>query len=341
MSKIRIGLAGLGRLGKEYAQNIQYKSTNAKLIAVCSLVKDELEYAKGQLGVEFCFSCFEEMVEKSNLDAVAILTPTKYHAQQIIFSLKNGLHVFSEKPLAISIEDCLKAEKEAKKHPDLISCVGFVRRYDESYMDAKEAIEKNKIGDPFFVRSQTVDKDTWAPFQVDYVKSGGGIFHDFNVHDADLARWFIGSEVKKVWSLGGAYRFKEFGDLNDADNTFAFCEFENGKMALLGASRTASYGHDTYTEIIGTHGKLTVGYPPFKNRLQISDKNGFRHECNETFYDRFKDAFLTQIQDFINSILNKKQNQCTLSNATKATLITSGMTKSFKTKKIIELKDLR
>lgn len=341
MSKVRIGLAGLGRLGKEYAQNIQYKSPNAKLIAVCSLVKDELEYAKGQLGVEFCFSSFEEMVEKSNLDAVAILTPTKYHAQQIIFSIKNGLHVFSEKPLAISIEDCLKAEKEANKHPDLISCVGFVRRYDESYMDAKEAIEKNKIGDPFFVRSQTVDKDTWAPFQVDYVKSGGGIFHDFNVHDADLARWFIGSEVKKVWSLGGAYRFKEFGDLNDADNTFAFCEFENGKMALLGASRTASYGHDTYTEIIGTHGKLTVGYPPFKNRLQISDKNGFRHECNETFYDRFKDAFLTQIQDFINSILNKKQNQCTLSNATKATLITSGMTKSFKTKKIIELKDLR
>ena len=341
MSKVRIGLAGLGRLGKEYAQNIQYKSPNAKLIAVCSLVKDELEYAKGQLGVELCFSSFEEMVEKSNLDAVAILTPTKYHAQQIIFSLKNGLHVFSEKPLAISIEDCLKAEKEANNHPDLISCVGFVRRYDESYMDAKEAIEKNKIGDPFFVRSQTVDMDTWAPFQVDYLKSGGGIFHDFNVHDADLARWFIGSEVKKVWSLGGAYRFKEFGDLNDADNTFAFCEFENGKMALLGASRTASYGHDTYTEIIGTHGKLTVGYPPFKNRLQISDKNGFRHECNETFYDRFKDAFLTQIQDFINSILNKKQNQCTLSNATKATLITSGMTKSFKTKKIIELKDLR
>ena len=341
MSKVRIGLAGLGRLGKEYAQNIQYKSPNAKLIAVCSLVKDELEYAKGQLGVELCFSSFEEMVEKSNLDAVAILTPTKYHAQQIIFSLKNGLHVFSEKPLAISLEDCLKAEKEANKHPDLISCVGFVRRYDESYMDAKEAIEKNKIGDPFFVRSQTVDMDTWAPFQVDYLKSGGGIFHDFNVHDADLARGFIGSEVKKVWSLGGAYRFKEFGDLNDADNTFAFCEFENGKMALLGASRTASYGHDTYTEIIGTHGKLTVGYPPFKNRLQISDKNGFRHECNETFYDRFKDAFLTQIHDFINSILNKKQNQCTLSNATKATLITSGMTKSFKTKKIIELKDLR
>ena len=48
----------------------------------------------------------------------------------------------------------------------------------------------------------------------------------------------------------GAYRFKEFGDLGDADNTFVFCEFEDGSMALLGASRTSSYGHDTFTEII-------------------------------------------------------------------------------------------
>ena len=207
MSKVRIGLAGLGRLGKEYAQNIQHKSPDAKLIAVCSLVKDELEYAKGQLGVELCFSSFEEMVEKSNLDAVAILTPTKYHAQQIIFSLKNGLHVFSEKPLAISLEDCLKAEKEANKHPDLISCVGFVRRYDESYMDAKEAIEKNKIGDPFFVRSQTVDMDTWAPFQVDYLKSGGGIFMTLMYM---MQIWPDGLSVVKLKKFG---RWEELTDL--------------------------------------------------------------------------------------------------------------------------------
>ena len=260
-------------------------------------------------------------------------------AVDAVFDSVSVATTFKSKLSELGIIFCPISEA-VKKHPDLVSCVGFVRRYDESYMDAKKTIEKNKIGDPFFVRSQTVDKDTWAPFQVDYVKSGGGIFHDFNVHDADLARWFIGSEVKKVWSLGGAFRFKEFGDLNDADNTFAFCEFENGKMALLGASRTSSYGHDTFTEIIGTLGKLTVGNPPFKNRLQISDKNGYRYECNETFYDRFKDAFLTQIHDFINSILNKKQNQCTLSNARKATMITTAMTESFKTKKIVELKDL-
>ena len=156
----------------------------------------------------------------------------------------------------------------------------------------------------------------------------------------DLARWYIGSEIKRVWSQGGAYRFKEFGDLGDADNTFVFCEFEDGSMALLGASRTSPYGHDTFTEIIATKGKLTVGNPPLKNRVQISDKHGVRNECNETFFDRFKDAFLIQIQDFVNCVLEGKQPECTLENATKATIVTNAMTKSFKTKGIVEIKDV-
>ena len=218
--------------------------------------------------------------------------------------------------------------------------IGFNRRYDPSYVDAKKTIIENKVGKPFFVRSQTVDKDIWAPFQVSFVKTSGGVFHDFNVHDVDLARWYIGSEVKRLWSQGGAYRFKEFGDLGDADNTFVFCEFEDGSMALLGASRTSSYGHDTFTEIIGTEGKLTVGNPPSKNRVQISDKHGVRNECNETFYDRFKDSFLIQVQDFVNSVLEGKQPECNLENATKATIVTCAMTESFKTKGIVEIKDI-
>ena len=108
-------------------------------------------------------------------------------------------------------------------------------------------------------------------------------------------------------------------------------------MALLGASRTSPYGHDTFTEIIATKGKLTVGNPPLKNRVQISDKHGVRNECNETFFDRFKDAFLIQIQDFVNCVLEGKQPECTLENATKATIVTNAMTKSFKTKGIVEL----
>ena len=340
MKKLNIGLAGLGRLGKEYGKNIQFKTPNANLVAVCSLVEEELTYAKKELEVNDTYLNYESMLEHPNMDAVVIITSTDSHAEHIIKAMESGLHVFCEKPLSINIESCLKVEEEAKKYSNLIVMIGFNRRYDPSYVDAKKTIIENKVGKPFFVRSQTVDKDIWAPFQVSFVKTSGGVFHDFNVHDVDLARWYIGSEVKRVWSQGGAYRFKEFGDLDDADNTFVFCEFDDGSMALIGASRTSSYGHDTFTEIIGTEGKLVVGNPPSKNRLQISDKHGVRNECNETFFDRFKDAFLIQIQDFVNCVLEGKQPECTLENATKATIATCAMTESFKTKGIVEIKDI-
>ena len=340
MKKLNIGLAGLGRLGKEYGKNIQFKIPNANLVAVCSLVEEELAYAKKELEVSDIYSTYESMLEHPNMDAVVIITSTNSHAEHIIKAMESGLHVFCEKPLSIDIENCLKVEEEAKKYSNLIVMIGFNRRYDPSYVDAKKTIIENKVGKPFFVRSQTVDKDIWAPFQLSFVKTSGGVFHDFNVHDVDLARWYIGSEVKRLWSQGGAYRFKEFGDLGDADNTFVFCEFEDGSMALLGASRTSSYGHDTFTEIIGTEGKLTVGNPPSKNRVQISDKHGVRNECNETFYDRFKDSFLIQVQDFVNSVLEGKEPECNLENATKATIVTCAMTESFKTKGIVEIKDI-
>ena len=340
MKKLNIGIVGLGRLGKEYANNIQFKVPNANLIAACSLNKEEIEFAKNKLEVKKIYSDFDKMLTNLNLEAIVIISSTNVHAEQIIKAMNKGLHVFCEKPLGIDIKECLMVEEEAKKYSDLILMIGFVRRYDPSYKHAKKTILENKVGAPFFVRSQTVDKDIWAPFQLEFVKTGGGIFHDFNVHDVDLARWFIESEVERVWSQGGAYRFEEFGKVNDADNTFSFCEFKNGSMALIGASRTAPHGHDTFTEIIATEGKLTIGSPPSKNQVQISDKYGVRQECNETFFDRFKNAFLIQIQDFVDSVIRNKQPECNLSNATNATIITTAMTTSFQTKGIIKIEDV-
>ena len=196
------------------------------------------------------------------------------------------------------------------------------------------------VGSPFFIRSQTADKDTFAPFQIEFCTTSGGIFHDFNVHDIDLVHWYSGANITKVWSLGGAYRFKDFGLAGDADNTYAMCELDNGTMALVGASRVSSFGHNTLTEIQATEGNLKIGDPPRKNMLRISDKYGVRHECIETFFERFKTAFLLQIQDFVDCVLDSRQPALTVQNATKATLVATALTKSFKEKTMVTIKDL-
>ena len=340
MEKLKLGIVGLGRLGIEYAKNISYSVHNAELFAACSIEKDEIEYVKNKFGVYNIYDSYDKMLKNKNIDAIIIVSPTDHHPDHIIKALESGFHVFCEKPLAISVSECYRVKKIVDKHKDKIAMLGFVRRYDKSYADAKIKLESGLVGKPFFIRSQTVDKDSYAPFQIEFCKSGGGIFHDFNVHDIDLVHWFSGVNIKKVWSLGGAYRFKEFGEKGDADNTYSMCELDNGSMALIGASRVSSFGHNTFTEIQATHGNLKIGDPPKKNLVQISDKYGMRHECFETVYDMFEKAFISQIKDFINSIFERKKSNLTIDNALKATLVASAMTKSFNEKKVIRVEYL-
>ena len=335
MEDIKIGIVGLGRLGKKYAENIAFNIRNAELVAACSIVPAELEWVKENIGLENLYSDFDKMLKHADMDAIFVVSSTNKHAEHLLKALNAGKHVFSEKPLAVSVESCLRVEDALPQYPNQTAVVGFVRRFDPSYRYAKNKIDAGTIGKPFLVRSQTVDKDSLAGFQMEYVGNSGGIFHDFNVHDVDLARWFLESEVKSVWAIGGAYKYPGFGEAGDADNVMATCQFENGTMGVINASRTAMHGHDTYTEVVGTEGTLRIGRPAGINRVEIYDKYGARKECVETFWDRFEEAFLLMTKDFVECLIEGRQPELRIRDATEATRATEAFTVSFKEDRIV------
>ena len=199
--ELKLGLVGLGRLGKSYGENITFKVPNAKVAAACSIVDAELDWARETLGVKALYSDYNKMIAEEKLDGVVIVSSTTEHAWQIIAGLEAGLHVYCEKPIALGLEQCQEVEKAEGLHPNQIFMLGFVRRFDPSYAYAKKRIDEGAIGKPFLVRSQTADMDKWAKFGLEFTEKSGGIFLDFNVHDIDLARWFLGSEIKTVWSM--------------------------------------------------------------------------------------------------------------------------------------------
>ena len=334
MKKIKVGLVGLGRLGKKYAENIAFNIRNAELVAVCSVSEEELHWAKETIGVEHVYRDYDALLQHKGLAAIFVVSSTSMHATHLIKALEAGLHVFSEKPLATSVEDCLKVEAALPKFPNQIAVVGFVRRFDKSYRYAKDKVDAGAIGQPFLVRSQTVDKDSLAGFMMEYVGNSGGIFHDFNVHDVDLARWYLGSNVKAVWAIGGAFKYPGFAEAGDADNVMTTCQFENGTMAVINASRTAMHGHDTYTEIVGTEGSLRIGRPASLNRVEIYDQHGVRKECVSTFWDRFEEAFLLMAKDFIDCVQEGRQPELQINDATEATRATEAFTASFKSNQL-------
>ena len=96
---LRIGIAGVGRMGRHHASNLAHRVLGASLVAACSPVEDELKWAREDLGTADVYTDYAKMLAHPGLDAVWLVTPTTLHADQIVQALEAGKHVFSEKPL--------------------------------------------------------------------------------------------------------------------------------------------------------------------------------------------------------------------------------------------------
>ena len=219
---LRVGIAGLGRMGRRHAENLARRVTGARLAAACSPLKDEVAWVRETLGVPQTFSDYGTMLATAEIDAVFLVTPTTLHAQQIVDALHAGKHVFSEKPLSLDLDACLRVEAEAKRFPDLQVMIGFVRRFDPSYCRAAERIHRGDIGTPFLVRSQTFDKHDPSGFFVRFAATSGGIFLDMSVHDIDTARWLLANPAPlRAYATGTVAVHEDLHQWQDVDNVAA------------------------------------------------------------------------------------------------------------------------
>ncbi len=337
MKKLRVGIVGLGRLGKVHARNIAFKLPNAELTAACSIVSAELEYAKTELGVTDVYTDYREMLAKADIDAVVIVTTSSEHCWQIEAALDAGKHVFSEKPLGVDVAQCKQAEAAVERHPDRTFMLGFMRRYDKSYAYAKEKIDQGAIGTPYLVKATGIDPEALVEGAIRFAKTSGGIFLDMAIHDIDLCRWFLGSEATEVYALGATFKHPEFKEAGDDETAIAMYKFANGAMAMVHVGRTAPYGYHVETEIVGTEGTIRISAVPEKNLATVYGPNGVCTECVGSFPERFDEAYLIEMEEFVDCALNGKQPGVSVYDGTKSTAIGYATTEAWKTGKIVKI----
>ncbi|MBQ5781370.1 MAG: Gfo/Idh/MocA family oxidoreductase [Spirochaetaceae bacterium] len=305
MKKIKIGSVGLGRLGLQHAKNIA-SLPNAELVALCDVNEECLKKEATALDVPKTFTDFNAMIADKEIDAVCIASPSALHPQQVCAALDAGKHVFCEKPLGITVEDCRLVEKACAAHKDLIFQLGFMRRFDDSYAYAKEKIDAGHIGKPILFRSYSQDPEKFIEGAIAFAPHSGGQFFDMAVHDIDLARWMIGDEPAEVWAIGGCYAHKEFAQYDDGDNVSALMKFKSGAMGFLFAGRTAPHGYNVETEIIGTKGTLRIASVPQKNLVEVLGNGGITRECSENFLERFEKSYLSEMSAFCEAVISGK-----------------------------------
>ena len=322
VESVGVGIVGLGRLGRRHAENLARYTPGARLVAACSPIAAECDWARDTLQVGTIHTDYAALLADPQVDAVWLVTPTSLHASQIIAALHAGKHVFCEKPLSLDLAECREVAEVAARYPHLKVMIGFVRRFDASYRAAHQRIHNGEIGQAFMVRSQTCDKNDPDGFFVQFAPTSGGIFLDCSVHDIDLARWMLGNPVAtRVYASGTIAMHPGLAACQDVDNGVAICEFEGGKLAVFYASRTMAHGHDTSTEVMGTAGSLAIGRNPRADRVEIADAIGIRNSCTPSFYERFEEAFHQEAQAFIQAVLTGEPLALSLDDALEATRI--------------------
>ena len=337
---LRIGIAGLGRMGRRHAEQLALRTPGARLVAACSPNIDEHAWARDQLGISMgaLYADYATMLRDPLVQAVVIATPTTCHAEQTIAALQAGKHVFVEKPLALDVASCESVEAVARQHPELIAMVGFVRRFDAHYQEAKAQVDAGRVGRPFLVRSQTCDMNDPDGFFVRFAPTSGGIFLDCSVHDIDLARWMLGNpKALRAFASGTIALHPGLAACGDVDNGLAIVEFEGGARAQFYASRTLAHGHETSTEVIGTAGSVSVGVGAHRDRVQSRDASGVHHRVLVDFVERFAEAFQREMAAFVAACRGEAPAALRLSDATEATRIGVAITASLKSGRVEEV----
>lgn len=339
MKTVKVGSVGLGRLGYEHAKNLATQVPGCELAAICDVDANRVKEVAAELGVPNTYTDFEEMCKNPELDAIVIVSPSFLHCQQIEIAMNHGKHVFCEKPLGTDVAQCKAAEKVIEAHPDLIFQLGFMRRFDKSYAEAKRKIDNGDISKVVLVRSYTQDPRSTIESTLKFAPHSGGQYLDMCVHDIDLIRWFTGSDVKNVWAIGGVFEFDLYKELNDADNAAATIQMENGAMGFMFTNRTHAAGCNVETEIIGTHGTLRIANVGAKDLLNIVDEHGSREEYYPDFMSRWHEAFVAEMVAFTGHVRdNTKPADLTVYDGTAVSEAAYRCKESFETGKMLPIR---
>lgn len=296
MKKIRIGVAGLGRIGKIHLGNL-CQMPNVEVVAAMDPLEEGRQFAK-EKNVLCVAVTFQEMLESASLDAVIICSPTDTHADYVEMAVKAGINVFCEKPLDLSLERVIEVLKVVKDS-NVKLMLGFNRRFDKEFKKVKELVQNGAVGEPHLVK--ITSRDPGAP-PISYIEKSGGLFLDMTIHDFDIARFVVDKEVKEVYAKGAVLVDEAIGDAGDIDTAIVTLTYSDGTMAVIDNSRQASYGYDQRVEVFGSEG-MVQSNNNFMDSHKLYNAKGIHAALPLHFFlERYRDAYKVEVQDFIKSL---------------------------------------
>ena len=242
------------------------------------------------------------LLDDPEIDAILIGSPSSEHAPQLIECAKAGKHIFCEKPIALNPEIIRNALAEVDKSGVKLQ-VGFNRRFDPNFSAVQHQVASGALGDPHIIRITSRDP---APPPAEYVAGSGGMFLDMTIHDFDMVRFLSGSEVTEVHAYGAVLVDPEIGKAGDIDTAVISLKFTNGALGIIENSRKAVYGYDQRVEIFGSKGAAMADNNTPTSMVVFNESGTIRDKPLYFFLERYEEAFVAEMQAFVNAIREDK-----------------------------------
>lgn len=334
---IGVCLIGAGRAGMIHGVNFKKSVPNADLVAVVDPFEEVARNACKTLEIDRYYTDYKRALEDESVDAVVIVTPTIFHRDIAVSAAFAGKHIFCEKPMAMNEEECEQMITAAAKNKVKLQ-IGFMRRFDASFIEAKQVIDNGEIGDVVLVKSSTRGPSKPQEWMYDVDKSNGPLA-EVNSHDIDTARWFASSELKSVYSIAGNYRSKEIADKFPKfyDNVLVNGVFNNGVQFGMDGAQYVKYGYDAKVEILGTDGMIMVGQTQQNSMVVCNKDKKMVRPFMSSWTRLFSEAYLSEAQHFIECVLEDKLPNVTGNDGKMAVKIVRACNLSISDNRIVNL----
>jgi predicted dehydrogenase len=242
---------------------------NAEVVALCGRNAENARAMADRNNIPDIAADYREIIERKDIDAVAIVTPNVSHHPIAMAALQAGKHVFCEKPLAMDVREAREMEAAAKA-ANRTAQVAFTFRFQHGVEVGRQAIRSGMIGEPFFARIRfewggDLNPNSTIGWRHLYEESGPGMLQDMGSHCLDLFN-FVVEPVKEVCGLllliPRQRVYRKTGELRDVTNddyASAYFRAESGLAGEFVVSRiTQSRGVQAELEVVGKEGTLRI-----------------------------------------------------------------------------------
>jgi myo-inositol 2-dehydrogenase/D-chiro-inositol 1-dehydrogenase len=333
---INLGIIGAGRIGRLHAANLCQRVPGAKVVMVTDALAASAESCAAQLGIPAHGTDYQAVLNRPDIQAVVICSPTDTHTGIIQAAAAAGKHVFCEKPIDVDLGRIDLAIAAVRK-AGIVFQVGFNRRFDPNFQRVRTAVASGEIGTPHQVH--IISRDP-SPPPIEYIRVSGGIFLDMTIHDFDMAQFLVDSPIVEVFATGDVRVDPAIGEAGDLDTVVVLLKYANGATAVIENCRQAAYGYDQRVEVFGSAGAIRIdnNYP---NNAILSTREWVRRDLPHHFFlTRYTESYIAEMQAFLEAIRHGRRSPVSGEDGRIPVVIAMAARRSLQTNRPVRLSEI-